>query len=54
VLVCLFAAEFGAGAGVMLLDISIGAIFAGVIPNELRSRINGAYRAVNYGVRRVS
>jgi MFS family permease len=51
VLACLFAAEFGAGAGVMLLDISIGAIFAGVIPNELRSRVSGAYRTVNYGVR---
>jgi Na+/melibiose symporter-like transporter len=38
VLACLFAAEFGAGAGVMLLDISIGAIFAGVVPDRLRSR----------------
>jgi MFS family permease len=51
VLACLFAAEFGAGAGVMLLDISIGAIFAGVIPDALRSRVSGAYRTVNYGVR---
>jgi hypothetical protein len=51
VLVCLFVAEFGSGAGVMLLDISIGAIFAGTIPNELRSRVSGAYRTVNYGVR---
>jgi MFS family permease len=51
VLVCLFVAEFGSGAGVMLLDISIGAIFAGAIPNELRSRVSGAYRTVNYGVR---
>jgi MFS family permease len=51
VLACLFAAEFGAGAGVMLLDISIGAIFAGVIPDRLRSRVSGAYRTVNYGIR---
>jgi MFS family permease len=51
VLACLFAAEFGAGAGVMLLDISIGAIFAGVIPDELRARVSGAYRTVNYGIR---
>lgn len=51
VLACLFAAEFGAGVGVMLLDIAGGAIFAGVVPHELRSRVSGAYRTVNYGVR---
>src|SRR5215468_281104 len=51
VLACLFAAEFGAGVGVMLLDIAGGTIFAGVIPHELRSRVSGAYRTVNYGVR---
>lgn len=51
VLACLFAAEFGSGIGVMLLDIAGGAIFAGVIPHEVRSRVSGAYRTVNYGVR---
>jgi MFS family permease len=51
VLMCLLAAEFGSGVGVMLLDIAGGAIFAGVIPHELRSRVSGAYRTVNYGVR---
>ena len=51
VLACLFASEFGAGAGVMLLDISFGAIFVGVIPDELRSRVSGAYQSVNYGIR---
>jgi MFS family permease len=51
VLICLLAAEFGAGVGVMLLDIAGGAIFAGVIPHEVRSRVSGAYRTVNYGVR---
>jgi MFS family permease len=51
VLACLFAAEFGSGVGVMLLDIAGGAIFAGVIPHELRSRVTGAYRTVNYGMR---
>ncbi len=50
---CLFLAEFGSGVGVMLLDISIGTIFAVVIPNEMRSRVMGAYRTVNYGVRPV-
>jgi len=48
-LLCL--AEFGSGLGVMLLDISAGAIFAAVIPPELRSRVSGAYMFANYGVR---
>jgi MFS family permease len=51
VLACLFAAEFGSGLGVMLLDISAGAIFAAVIPARLRSRVSGAYTFVNYGIR---
>jgi predicted MFS family arabinose efflux permease len=53
VLALLFLAEFGAGFGVMLLDISIGSIFAAVIPDELRSRVAGAFQAVNYGTRPV-
>ena len=51
VLGCLFLAELGSGFGVMLLDISAGAIMAAVIPIRLRSRISGAYTFVNYGVR---
>jgi MFS family permease len=51
VLACLVVAEFGSGVGVMLLDISAGAIFAAVIPHRLRSRVSGAYTFVNYGVR---
>ncbi len=51
VLATLFAAEFGSGFGVMVLDISIGAIFAAVIPDTLRSRVTGAFQAVNYGTR---
>ena len=51
VLACLFAAEFGSGMGVMILDISVGTIFAAVIPHRLRSRVSGAYMVVNYGVR---
>jgi len=47
----LFAAEFVSGFGVMMLDISIGAIFAAVIPDPLRSRVTGAFQAVNYGIR---
>ncbi len=37
----------------MVLDISIGSIFAAVIPDELRSRVSGAFQAVNYGTRPV-
>ena len=51
VLAMVFAAEFGSGFGVMVLDISIGAIFAAVIPDTLRSRVTGAFQAVNYGTR---
>ncbi len=51
VLATLFAAEFASGFGVMMLDISIGAIFAAVIPDSLRSRVTGAFQAVNYGTR---
>jgi MFS family permease len=51
VLAMLFLAEFGSGFGVMLLDISIGSIFAAVIPDELRARVQGAFQAVNYGTR---
>lgn len=53
VLGTLFASEFLSGFGVMVLDISVGSIFAAVIPNELRSRVSGAFQAVNYGARPV-
>jgi MFS family permease len=51
VLATLFAAEFVSGFGVMVLDISIGSIFAAVIPDAVRSRVSGAFQAVNYGTR---
>jgi MFS family permease len=51
VLGMLFAAEFCSGFGVMVLDISIGSIFAAVIPDKLRARVTGAFQAVNYGTR---
>jgi MFS family permease len=53
VLTMLFLSEFGSGFGVMVLDISIGSIFAAVIPDKLRSRVTGAFQAVNYGTRPV-
>jgi MFS family permease len=51
VLGCLFLAEFGSGFGVMLLDISFGAISAALVPNRLRARVTGAFNVVNFGVR---
>lgn len=53
VLSLLFAAQFGAGLGVMVLDISVGGIFAALVPDRLRARVAGAYTVVNYGVRPV-
>jgi MFS family permease len=53
ILAMLFLAEFGAGLGVMILDISAGSIFAALVPHRLRSRVSGAYMVVNMGVRPV-
>jgi MFS family permease len=51
VLTFLFAARFGSGLGVMVLDISIASIFAALIPHHLRARVSGAYTALNWGIR---
>jgi len=51
VLLMLFLAEFGSGLGVMILDITGGAITAALVPEGLRSRVSGAFMVVNYGVR---
>jgi len=53
ILVMLFTADFVSGFGVMVLDISVGSIFAAVIPDDVRSRVSGAFQAVNYGTRPV-
>jgi MFS family permease len=53
VLGILFVSEFLVGFGLMVLDITIGSIFAAVIPDTLRSRVTGAFQAVNYGTRPV-
>ncbi|GAA2795373.1 MFS transporter [Kitasatospora paracochleata] len=47
----LTAAEFLAGAGVMLFDINLNSLQARVIPDALRSRVSGAFGTVNYGAR---
>jgi MFS family permease len=51
VLGLLFIAEFFSGIGVMVFDISLGSIFASVIPDAVRARVTGAFQAVNYGTR---
>ena len=53
ILAMLFLAEFGAGLGVMILDISAASIFAALVPHRLRSRVSGAYMVVNNGIRPV-
>jgi len=50
-LLMLFAAFFCSGFGVMVLDISIAAIFGVVIPGAMRSRVSGAFQSINYGTR---
>ena len=49
----ILASEFGAGLGVMILDINIGSINNARIGDRIRARANGAYRTINYGVRPV-
>jgi MFS family permease len=49
----LAAAEFLAGIGLMLFDITINSLQAAVIHDSVRSRVSGAYATVNYGVRPV-
>ncbi|MGP1674896.1 MAG: MFS transporter [Candidatus Limnocylindrales bacterium] len=51
ILALLFASEFGAGLGVMILDINVGAVMSARMPDRVRSRAVGAFRFVNYGVR---
>jgi MFS family permease len=51
VLALLFGSEFGAGFGVMILDINVGAILLARTPDRIRGRAGGAFRFVNYGVR---
>ena len=47
----LLGAEFLSAFGLMVLDISVGSIFAAVIPDAVRSRVTGAFQAINYGTR---
>jgi MFS family permease len=47
----LAAAEFASGFGVMFYDVSFNAVKTAVTPDEMRSRVSGAYSTINYGVR---
>jgi MFS family permease len=45
------ASEFFSGIGVMLFDVNLNALKSALVPDGLRSRLAGAYSAVNYGIR---
>lgn len=51
ILLLVIAAEFGAGLGVMILDINVGAFITARTPDRIRARSVGAFRFINYGVR---
>ncbi|MEJ7748112.1 MAG: MFS transporter [Candidatus Limnocylindrales bacterium] len=51
ILALLFLSEFGAGLGVMILDVNAGAIIVARTPDRIRARSGGAFRFVNYGIR---
>ncbi len=44
-------AEFASGVGIMILDVGLTALQTALIPDDLRSRVAGAYVFVNWGVR---
>jgi MFS family permease len=47
----LFTAEFVAAVGVMMLDITAGAVQTAATPGSMLARMQGANRTVNYGIR---
>jgi MFS family permease len=53
VLTFLFASEFLAALGVMILDVNGNSINAALSPDRIRARIAGGHRVINYGVRPV-
>jgi MFS family permease len=44
-------AEFISGLGVMLFDVNLNSLQASVIPDQMRSRVAGAFSTINYGIR---
>jgi MFS family permease len=53
VLALLFAAEFLAAMGVMILDITVGSVQTAATPESMLALVAGAKRTVNYGIRPV-
>jgi MFS family permease len=51
ILAALFTMEFVGGFGVMILDINAGAIIPARTPDRIRSRVTGAFRFINMGIR---
>ncbi len=51
VLTALLLSEFGAGFGVMILDVSAGSIILARTPDKIRARATGSFRFINYGIR---
>jgi MFS family permease len=51
ILAILVLSEFGAGMGVMILDINAGAMLLARTPDRIRGRSAGTFRFVNMGVR---
>jgi MFS family permease len=44
-------AEFISGLGVMLFDVNLNSLQTAVTPDDMRSRVAGAFSTINYGVR---
>jgi MFS family permease len=51
VFAALLLSEFGAGLGVMILDVNAGSIILARTPDRIRARATGAFRTLNYGIR---
>jgi MFS family permease len=51
VVTLLFASELVGGFGVMILDINAGGIIPARTPHRIRSRVTGAWRFINMGIR---
>ncbi len=47
----LLLSEFGAGFGVMILDVNANSIIIARTPDRIRARATGAFRTLNYGIR---
>jgi MFS family permease len=51
VIAVLFVSEFGLGFGVLLFDAASGSIWAVVVPDDMKSRVTGAFQAASLGTR---